>query len=149
LLSGHYMRANQRAFPCTIIDVSLGGIALVGPERGAIGESVIVHIDQLGQVQGDIVRYLEGGFAIKLTITTRATQRLARRITELEANSTLRRLPEPRGLPLFELDDETLTPFRSPEEVECETIDLSLTGADVVISPRSGRCSCSAWRVAR
>ena len=133
-LLGRYMLADRQEFRCTIIDVALGGIALAGPERGAIGETVIVYIDQVGRVQGDIVRFMEGGFALKLTITTRATEKLAHRLSELQAHNKLRSFPG-RGEPRIEPDDEA-APFSPLEGSECEVIDLSLTGADVKISNR-------------
>ena len=133
-LLGRYMLADRREFRCTIIDVALGGIALTGPERGAIGETVIVYSDRLGRVQGDIVRFLEGGFALKLTVTTWATEKLARRLSELQAHSAPISFPWRRE-PRIEPDDK-VAPFNPPEGAECEVIDLSLTGADVKISQR-------------
>ncbi len=64
-LLGRYLLADRREFRCTIVDVASGGIALTGPERGAIGETVIVYIDQLGRVQGNIARFLEGGCGMR------------------------------------------------------------------------------------
>ncbi len=93
---------------------------------------MIVYIDQLGRVQGNIVRFLEGGFALKLTATTRATEKLAHRLSELQAHNTLRIFPERRREPRIEPEDKVA--FIEGEE--CEIIDLSLTGANVKISHR-------------
>lgn len=131
-LRGRYMLSDRREFPCTIIDVALGGVALTGSERGAIGETVIVYMDELGRVEGQIVRFLEGGFALELTITTRATEKFARRLSELQAHDKLQSLPERRREPRIKLDGEVA----AFEGTECEVIDLSLTGAEVMINRR-------------
>ena len=96
-LLGRYWLADGREFRCTILDVALGGIALTGP-GGAFGETEIVYIDQLGRVQGNIVRFFEGGFALKLTATSRATEELAQRLNNLQAHNTLRSFPGPRTI---------------------------------------------------
>jgi hypothetical protein len=137
-LRGRYMLSDRREFPCTIADVALGGIAVAGPERGAIGETVVVYMDQLGRVEGEVVRHLEGGFALQLTITTRATEKFARRLAELQAGDRLKSVSERRREPRVRLDDEvgSLTPPVSAKGTECEIIDLSLTGAHIKIGRR-------------
>lgn len=91
------MLADGREFRCTIVDIALGGIALTGP-GGAIGEMVIVYIDQLGRVQGNIVRFFEGGFALKLTGTSRAVEELARRLNDPDAYNRLKNFPAARTI---------------------------------------------------
>jgi hypothetical protein len=134
-LRGRYMLADRREFPCTIIDVALGGIALSGPERGEIGETIIVYMDQLGRVEGEVVRHLEDGFALQLTITTRATEKFARRLDELQAGNRLRKVPERRAEPRVKLDEEVAV-FEPPKGMQCEIVDLSLTGAHIKIARR-------------
>ncbi len=137
-LRGRYMLADRREFPCTIIDVAVGGIAVAGPQSGEIGETVVVYMDQLGRVEGEIVRRLEGGFALQLTITTRATDKFARRLEELQAGDRLKNVRERRGELRVKLDNQA-TPLGSPQSsrgAECEIIDLSLTGAHIRIAER-------------
>ena len=134
-LTGRYMLSDRREFDCIVTDVALGGIGLTGPENGAIGETVIVYIDQLGRVQGDIVRFVEGGFALKLTVTTRATEKLAARLDNFQAESKLESRPdERRREPQVETDD-TVARYTLPlgKGGECEILDLSSFGADVKI----------------
>ena len=83
-LAGRYMLPNRREYPCTVIDVSAGGLALTARELGKIGDSVIVYIDKLGRVEGQIVRFVHGGFALKFTGSTRAAEAFIRRLDEIE-----------------------------------------------------------------
>ncbi len=134
-LRGRYMLPDRREFPCTIIDVALGGVALSGPERGEIGETVIVYMDELGRVEGQIVRHVEGGFALRLTITTRATEKFAHRLDDLQAGNRLKSVRERRVEPRVKLDEE-VAPFEPPKGMKCEIVDLSLTGAHIKIAKR-------------
>jgi hypothetical protein len=133
-LRGRYMLANRREFACTIVDVSIGGIAVSGPERGAIGAPVIVYMDELGRVEGEIVRFLDEGFALQLTTTTAAADKYARRLIDLQANASPRG-QDRRREPRVKLDESTFMVTESAR-TPCEIIDLSLTGADIRVSKR-------------
>ena len=63
-LLGRYMLADRREFPCQVIDMSPGGMALVAPIAGQTGERVIAYVDHLGRLEGKIARMLENGFAM-------------------------------------------------------------------------------------
>jgi hypothetical protein len=134
-LLGRYMLADRREFPCTIVDVAVGGIALSGAERGAVGETVIVYIDQLGRVEGEIVRHLDDGFAVKLNGGSRTTEKLTRRIAEMEESGTPNPQRERRREPRI-ATDEPATPAKSPESPEAQVINLSLFGAEIRIRER-------------
>lgn len=134
-LVGRYMLADRREFECVVVDVALGGIALSGPHKGAVSETVIAYIDQLGRVEGDIVRLVDEGFALKLTVTSRATQKLAARLDNLRAENKLEGALEEadrRQEPRIESEDQAAY-FSLPlgEGSECEVLDLSRSGAEV------------------
>ena len=66
-LSGRYMLPDRREFPCQVVDMSPGGMALVAPVAGQPGDRVIAYVDHLGRLEGHIARILENGFAIEFT----------------------------------------------------------------------------------
>jgi hypothetical protein len=68
-LRGRYMLADGREYECRTVDVSAGGIALLGMIKGKIGERVVVYLDEVGRVEGRIVRHFAGCFAIELSTT--------------------------------------------------------------------------------
>ncbi len=82
---GRYVLSDEREYPCTIIDVSLGGLAVMGPEAGARGERVVIYADRLGRVMGSIARHFAGGFAVELDMAGFAERRFAERIHQLDA----------------------------------------------------------------
>lgn len=137
-LTGRYMLSDRREFECTITDIALGGIGLVGPQRGALGESVVVYIDQLCRVEGEIVRYKESGFALKLTLTSRKTDKLARHREDIRGDKRLddcldRRHQTPQ---IESKDPVVLVTLPLGDENECEVLDLSCFGADIKIEDR-------------
>jgi hypothetical protein len=135
-LLGRYMLADRREARCTIDNVSLGGIAVHAPERGLVGETVIVYIDHIGRVEGQIVRVLDAGFAVTLAGSARATTRFASRLEELQSGRAADTGHERRTEPRIALGDDL--PGRSVlEGTECEVLNLSVTGADVRLT--SGR----------
>jgi hypothetical protein len=76
---GRLLLANRRELACTIVDVSPGGLALLAREPGAIGEPIVVYVEGIGRVQGEVVRHFDGGFAIRLVGNSRAADVLAQR----------------------------------------------------------------------
>ena len=78
-VSGRVMLANRRELSCTIIDASQGGIAVLARERGAVGEHVVLYVEGVGRLQGQVVRHFDGGFALRVTGNSRAADLLVQR----------------------------------------------------------------------
>ena len=53
-LLGRYMLADRREFPCQVVNMSPGGIAIVAPVSGNPGERVIAYVDHVGRLEGKI-----------------------------------------------------------------------------------------------
>ncbi len=94
-LLGRYMLADYREFPCQVIDMSPGGMAVVAPVAGEPGERVIAYVDHLGRLEGKIARLLDNGFAMSISATSRKRDKLAAQLTWL-ANRQILNLPEDR-----------------------------------------------------
>jgi hypothetical protein len=82
-LLGRYMLADRREFPCQVSDISLGGMALIAPVAGKVGERVIAYVDHVGRLEGVIARQLPNGFAMTITVTSRKRDKLAAQLTWL------------------------------------------------------------------
>jgi hypothetical protein len=80
-VTGRYMLANRHEYQCEVVDVSSSGLILMGPEVGMVGERVIVYIDdQIGRVEGEIVRHVPGGFAMNFNQPSRTGEVLGRMV---------------------------------------------------------------------
>jgi PilZ domain len=134
-LLGRYMLADRRDFPCQVIDMSPGGMAVITPVVGAPGERVIAYVDHLGRLEGKIARLIDNGFAMTISATSRKRDKLAAQLTWL-ANRQILNLPEDRRHGRF-VPRNTLARLILPNgtNVTCRVIDLSASGAAVAISP--------------
>src|SRR3981081_4546682 len=94
-LLGRYMLPDRREFPCQIINMSPGGLALLAPGIGNVGDRVIAYLDHIGRVEGKITRIIDNGFAMTVGATARKRDKLAAQLTWL-ANRTILNLPEDR-----------------------------------------------------
>src|SRR3974390_2337456 len=88
-LLGRYMLADRREFPCQVVNMSPGGIALVAPVAGNPGERVIAYVDHLGRLEGKIEQRLSKGFAMTIEATLRKRDKLAAPMTWLANPPTL------------------------------------------------------------
>jgi PilZ domain len=135
-LAGRFMRADKTEYPCDVVDVSAGGIALraaTGGELG-IGEKVIVYLDRLGGLEGEVVRHIEGGFAIKLSVTQNKREKLAAQITwllnekDIDGASARRhdRIPVGNRSAMLTIAEGVVVP--------CLILDVSLSGASIALA---------------
>jgi hypothetical protein len=82
-LPGRYLLADRREGKCTITDASPGGVAVETTQRVAVGETVIIYVDQIGRVEGRIARVLKDGFALQLRDSEWVAKKIASRLSEL------------------------------------------------------------------
>jgi hypothetical protein len=134
-LLGRYMLADQREYPCQVIDMSPGGMALIAPVIGNPGERVIAYVDHLGRLEGKVARLLDNGFAMTISATLRKRDKLAAQLTWL-ANRQILNLPEDRRHGRF-IPRNPMARLILPNgvNVTCRVIDLSQSGAAVAIAP--------------
>lgn len=134
------LRAERREFACRTISISAEAVALIGPVRGAVGERVIAHFDELGKLEGQIVRLVPDGFVMSVVLPDDRRARLAARIDWLDKHKHYR-LPDDRTnkrtIPkkphsTVMLADGTVT--------GCFVIDMSVSGVAVSadLSPALG-----------
>jgi hypothetical protein len=84
-LHGRYMLPDGSEFPCQTQDVSAIGIGIRGAPAGAIGERIVAYFEELGRVEGRIVRRAQTWFAVDITATPRKLEILAKTIRSLAA----------------------------------------------------------------
>jgi hypothetical protein len=135
-LLGRYMLADRREYPCQVVNMSPGGMALMAPALGTPGERVIAYIDQLGRLEGVVARQFQNGFAMTISATSRKRDVLAAQLTWL-ANRHILNLPEDRRHGRF-VPKNPVTMLVLPNGVNlgCRLIDLSLSGAAVATDQR-------------
>jgi hypothetical protein len=130
-LLGRYMLADRREFPCQVLDMSPGGMAIVGPVSGKAGERVVAYIDHVGRLEGTIIRVLSTGFAMSIAATPRKRDKLAAQLTWL-ANRHILGLPEDRRHDrIIPKNPRTTMIMPDGKALICRIIDMSLSGAAI------------------
>ena len=135
-LLGRYMLPDRREFPCQIINMSPGGLALLAPGIGNVGDRVIAYLDHIGRVEGKITRIIDNGFAMTVGATARKRDKLAAQLTWL-ANRDILNLPEDRRHDrIVPRNPIALLTLEDGSKMTCRIIDLSLSGAAIAAENR-------------
>lgn len=94
-LTGRYMLESRMEHPCRTVDISPGGLQLLGSAKPSIGEKVVVYIDALGRFAGSAVRIHSDGFAMTVIASAKKRELLAEQLTWYANRATLD-LPDAR-----------------------------------------------------
>lgn len=129
------MRADKQEYPCEVLDISPGGIALLAPIAGELGERIVVYLQDLGRFEGQLVRTFQGGFAIKLAGTAYKREKIANQLTWILNRNQLD-LGEDREHERIVPAKEhmTLVLFDGSQH-QVRALDVSLGGASLAIAP--------------
>jgi PilZ domain-containing protein len=135
-LLGRYMLPDRREFPCQVVNMSPGGMALIAPVSGQAGERVIAYVDHLGRLEGHVARIFPNGFAMTIAATSRKRDKLAAQLTWL-ANRHILGLPEDRRHGRV-APRNPITRLILPNgiNVSCRIIDVSQSGAAITSDQR-------------
>jgi hypothetical protein len=130
---GRFMREDEQEYPCQIINMSAGGVALLAPVECREAERIVAYLDNFGRIEGVVARTFEGGFALRIIASRDRREKIANRLTWLINRESLG-LTEERG-------HERAAP-RNPlaklilpngEVQNCRIIDVSVSGASIAI----------------
>lgn len=135
-LLGRYMLADRREFPCRTLDISPGGVAILGPVAGQIGERVVVYLDHLGRLEGQVVRHVDSGFAMTANVPAMKREKIADQLTWL-ANRHALGLPEDRRHErIVPRSTRTKLTLSDGHHVAAKIIDVSISGVALTVDPK-------------
>jgi len=135
-LLGRFMLQSRNEYPCQVIDMSPGGAALMAPVVGSIGERVVAYIDHIGRVEGEISRYVEGGFAMTINATARKREKLANQLTWLANRRELDLAEDRRHERILPKNPFSHVVLGDGAEHRCRVLDVSLSGAAISMDVR-------------
>jgi PilZ domain len=135
-LLGRFMRESKHEYPCKLIDISVGGAAVMSPVTVNMGERIIAYFDNLGGIEGTASRLFEGGFAIKFTVTANKREKLAAQLTWLLNKDHVPGVEERRHERQLLVSKTTTVQLGPGITVECQVIDVSLSGASIATETR-------------
>jgi hypothetical protein len=133
-LPGQFMRENRQEFACITIDMSLGGVALASDERVQLAERIVAYLDQVGRVEGRVVREFPGGFAIAIRLPAMKRERLADQLTWLANRQDLGMPEDRRHERIRPRKTRTTLILPTGREVMASIVDVSQSGASVSLA---------------
>lgn len=133
-LTGQFMRENRQDFPCSTINVSVGGIAFSAEAPVELGEKIIAYISQIGRVQGVARRQFPAGFAIVMTLPALKREKLADQLTWIANRNTLGMPEDRRHDRIIPLNPNSTLTLPNGREVLCKIVDISRSGVAVSVA---------------
>jgi len=135
-LPGRFMRADRSEHDCQLIEISIGGASLKTAVPVEADERIIANFEHLGSLEGSVVRNFPGGFAIRSNMSAHRREKLAAKLTWLINRADLNEF-EAREEERFKRSGSTaLLRLADGSELECEIIDVSVSGASLATTWR-------------
>lgn len=101
-LAGRYLLVDRTEWVCQTIDISPTGVLLAGQARPYQGQTVIAYLDEVGRLEGTVVRMDNGAFALSIHATDKKREQLADALARLAEGEAAPRLIDPAILAAVE-----------------------------------------------
>ena len=128
-LSARFMLDDGSEHQGSVIDVSLGGISFASKTQPPLGTGVIAYIDELGRIEGTVIRGHSVGFAILMALTPYKRERLEEKLSWRLSGAA--KALEARRFEREPSDKATTLTRSNGSEISCRVIDMSLGGVSI------------------
>jgi len=135
-LLGRFMRESKHEYPCKLNDISVGGISVMSPVPVDIGERIVAYFDEIGGLEGSVVRVFDGGFAVGIKATQHKREKLAAQITWLVNRGDLSGVDGRRHERIAVGHKTSLLKLADGTVLDCSVLDVSLSGAAIATDAR-------------
>lgn len=135
-MPGRFMRADRTEHDCQLVEISVGGASMVTTANVDPDERIIANFEHIGSLDGVIVRRFGDGFAIRSNMSAHRRERLAAKLTWLINRSELTDLEVRVDERVKRYGKTALLRLEDGSEVECELIDVSVSGASLATTWR-------------
>ncbi len=135
-IPGRFMLEDKTEYPCQVVNMSPGGVAILAPNYGRIGERIVCYLETLGRLEGFVVRHFGSGFSFTINASPRKRERLAEQLMWLSNKDNL------------DLDDERdhqrVVPKNSYSQIAfsdgrvstCRIINVSMSGLGIQVNEK-------------
>lgn len=135
-LPGRFMRADRTEHDCCLIEISVGGASMLTAAAVEADERVIVNFEHIGSLEGVVVRRFGEGFAMRSNMSANGREKLAAKLTWLINRGELAGFEARGDERVKRYGSTTLLRLEDGREVDCELIDVSVSGASLGTSWR-------------
>ena len=128
------MRADKSEQTCKLKDISVGGAAVTVPEHAGTvpaGERVVVYLEHLGGLEGQVVRSWPLGFAFKITATQHKREKIAAQITWLLNEQDLKGAAARQHERIMVANRSAEFTITGGVSIPCLILDVSVSGASI------------------
>ncbi len=132
-LSGRFMREDQQEYPCYTNDISAGGMNISASVKCEPGEYVVFYIEEIGRIEGFVVRNHDDGFAIAIEASSHKRERLVATLTWLLNRHELQDPQERRHERQIPTNPQTILVRADGDKLPVKVLDLSISGARVSV----------------
>jgi len=133
---GRFMRDDKQEYPCEVINMSAGGMALLSPVACADQERIVAYLDKFGRIEGVVVRSFDGGFAVRILASPAKCEKIANSLTWITNEKALGLTDKRSYERIAVANPASKLILPSGEVVACKVIDVSLSGASIAIEAR-------------
>ena len=134
VLPARFMLPDKSEYDGTLQNISAGGLMLKADEHPPVGTTVIVYVQEIGRLEGEIVRHYEDGFAISFTFAETLRERIVEKLT-CKINAAMTGI-EQRATTRREVNEKAHLMLADGSEIECRVLDMSLGGLSLAVSMR-------------
>lgn len=146
------MTRSGEEFEAVSLDMGAGGMRLGLGKPLPVGEGVVLYIDQIGRVEGVILRPMELGYAVSFNASARKKDKIADQLTWLHNRQKLG-LTDERETERRPGGGQVVATYGKGATIACAVMDVSvhglglrtngprpLLGDAVTVNGRTGRC---------
>ena len=138
-LLGRFMRASKEEHSAKLVDISISGAAIHTNVEVAVGERIVATFDNIGAIEGHVVRTFPGGFALELQATQYKRDKLAAQIAWLINRHELGEAAEVRRherIAIANSKSQTLLKLDEGVTIPVNILDFSMSGASIATAAR-------------
>jgi hypothetical protein len=130
-----FVPGDGREGKCRIVAMSATGAQVISPIIPEKGVQVILYVDGFGRFEAEIMRHEEGEFAAQFRCSALKQERVAEQLAEIMTSGVV---DEPKLRRHERVATQGIAHFTrtNGDTVDCEVIDLSLSGASLKTDTR-------------
>ncbi len=125
---GRFLDGQSEEHVMVTQDISCAGAHVIASYRPAIGQTIVLYLDDLGRITGQVVRHTEHGFGVVFNVTARKRDKIVDRLTWLWNREALG-LDEARETRRYATSGAALLTLADGRTMQCHVLDISATGA--------------------
>jgi hypothetical protein len=132
ILTARFMLPDQSEHSAHLLDISAGGLALKTEQRPPLGITVIAYVQDIGRLEGKVVRLFTEGFAIQYQATDRMRDKVVDKLTT-KINPDIYVNPGDRLYTRVETDGVAHLILSDGREMVCRVLDMSFGGIGLAV----------------